>query len=629
MKKNLFFLLVLLTTFAVQATDLTGIKIYINPGHGGYDSNDRSVWTIPVPETWTNPDGFWESKSNLIKGLALRDMLEAVGATVIMSRVENTSGTLDNPALIGGGDRVHSEFAEEANANEVDHFLSIHSNAGGANLNHLLLLFRGYDNRDSFPPSLKMCQNSWPLQLDNPLTVWTQSYVYICGDFSFYPERGDEGLVNLASLTVPGFLSEGSYHSYSPETHRLCSEDYCKLEALRIFRHMYTFFEGGDPTTGTIAGWVKSENESATTLNQSRFTFVSGSDDQWRPLNGATVELLDASGENVLDTYITDGWYNGIFTFFDVAPGDYQLRVRMNDDYDEKTVDITVTAAQIAYAKVQLKNNAIFQFLSPADASNDLPLTPSFTWKEISPTASYMLEISSNNQFSALVYSNTVQTTECTVPEKILVMGNSYYARVTGTDGGTKTVSPTISFTVALLDIPVPTITSPANDAGISGTSLVVTWEEQLARGFRAQLSTSASFPVIGLQTKTTGPYVYSTQFDGLRENTTYYIRVAAQVAGAGFSANSDVVKVTMGVTGITAVNRDNICISRNGNQITITSGNPIQSVILYNLQGITVTSEQGIAANVYSIPAPEKGVYVLKTQMTNGFEDIQKIVVR
>lgn len=76
MKRLALLIVSILTIFTAQAIDLTGVKIYINPGHGGYDSNDRSIWTIPVPEVWTSPDGYWESKSNLVKGLALKELLE-------------------------------------------------------------------------------------------------------------------------------------------------------------------------------------------------------------------------------------------------------------------------------------------------------------------------------------------------------------------------------------------------------------------------------------------------------------------------------------------------------------------------------------------------------------------------
>ena len=44
----LFFALI---SFAVtlSAADLTGKRIYVNPGHGSYGANDRPMATIPYP----------------------------------------------------------------------------------------------------------------------------------------------------------------------------------------------------------------------------------------------------------------------------------------------------------------------------------------------------------------------------------------------------------------------------------------------------------------------------------------------------------------------------------------------------------------------------------------------------
>ena len=108
MKKyiNRFILLLLITASGAAAQDFSGIKIYINPGHGGNDSNDRYI-----PQT-----GYWESEGNLTKGLCLRDLLEQLGATVLMSRTLNRTAD----------DRSLSEIDAEANANNVDVFHSIH-----------------------------------------------------------------------------------------------------------------------------------------------------------------------------------------------------------------------------------------------------------------------------------------------------------------------------------------------------------------------------------------------------------------------------------------------------------------------------------------------------------------------
>ena len=70
MKKLSFLLLTVAASLCVNATDLKDLKIYINPGHGGHDSDDRGL-TVPPFESG-DPNGFWESNSNLSKS---RDML--------------------------------------------------------------------------------------------------------------------------------------------------------------------------------------------------------------------------------------------------------------------------------------------------------------------------------------------------------------------------------------------------------------------------------------------------------------------------------------------------------------------------------------------------------------------------
>lgn len=353
---------------AKKAAGLSGLKIYVNPGHGGYDANDRSCWTIPVPETWTNPDGYWESKSNLTKGLALRDLLESAGATVIISRTTNKSGIRDleyypnasaevKAELINGDDRDLGDIAEEANANKVDHFISVHSNALNTMTNYLLMLYHGEQGKPTVAQSDLMAESSGNIQIQNKLTVWTSAAPLLRGDITFYgdsPDSPTAGLGVLRPLKVPGFLSEGSFHDYPPETHRLMNADYCKLEAIRMYQHFHKWFGRDLPQTATISGWVKSSNEKVDVLNQPKFTYVANSDDQWLPLNGATVELQDADGK-VLQTVTTDNWYNGIFAFYDLTPGTYKV-VASKSKYETVTMDVTVKAEEIAGLKMRLKN---------------------------------------------------------------------------------------------------------------------------------------------------------------------------------------------------------------------------------------------------------------------------------
>ena len=47
MKKLNLLLMAAATAVSANAADLNGLKIYVNPGHGGYDSDDRNVAIPP------------------------------------------------------------------------------------------------------------------------------------------------------------------------------------------------------------------------------------------------------------------------------------------------------------------------------------------------------------------------------------------------------------------------------------------------------------------------------------------------------------------------------------------------------------------------------------------------------
>jgi N-acetylmuramoyl-L-alanine amidase len=187
----LVFMSLFLFSAPILAQNLEGVKIYINPGHGGFDSDDRNV---PTPHfALGDTAGFWESKSNLDKGIHLRSLLESAGAQVIMSRVQNR--TID--------DRPLSAIAEEANANQVDFVISIHSNAFNSYTNYVLMLFHGWDNNPILPQSMEVAQLFWDNIFSNQTTHWTFTNRNVRGDKSFAPESWN-GYGVLRPLTVPG-----------------------------------------------------------------------------------------------------------------------------------------------------------------------------------------------------------------------------------------------------------------------------------------------------------------------------------------------------------------------------------------------------------------------------------------
>lgn len=325
-----------------DAGSLAGKKIYLNPGHGGYEATtgtyipgqfangyrsdgstatDRWVATIPYPTVCE--EGVWESKHNLWRGLELKRLLEQAGANVMMSRTQNRPED----------DRILQEIGTEATQWGADMFLSIHSNASG--VNYMLTIFRSADPRPGqpfdksapdIPASKEMATIGWKHLHDNPLTCWqarkTLDNPYVAADSVFY---GTYHLGVLRKLFVPGYLAEIAFHDYKPEAHRMLSPDYSNIVAYMLYTSICEYFDAPLPATGIVAGEVK---DSQRILRDPLFLGATfGDHDQYLPLNGAKVTL---TGNGVNKTYVTDNNYNGIYYFPDLAPGTYNIKVEMD-----------------------------------------------------------------------------------------------------------------------------------------------------------------------------------------------------------------------------------------------------------------------------------------------------------
>lgn len=504
MKKNIFLLISVLFCMSMSAKDLTGVKIYINPGHGGYNgANDRNVLTIPYALGDTL--GFWESSSNFTKGVELTRLLRVSGATVIMSRWLNREED----------DRVLTEIGEEANANNADAFLSIHSNAVGVNkgTNYLLLLYRGTDTEPDPSAGKPMAQACWPRMFDNPLSPWTFYSLdnqNVRGDFSFYGYH----LGVLKNTTVPGFLSEGSFHDYAPEAHRLLNTDYRKLEAARFYRYYCDYFGAELPKKGIIAGFVKGKEEQ---MINPIYVYKTGTDDEWLPLNKSKVTLQSTTGEE-LGVYNVDTLYNGIFTFFDLAPGTYKL-VFEAADHKKEEKEVTVTAGATAYVKAFLENttNPPVRPIPddyPAPVQEAGVLNQPFykfaeSWNFTEGGASNP-EWLNPSLIKKVLYANK-QLYVLTTEPRIVIVNPATGAKIsemnlTGIEGGVKTISD-INFTADgyLLACNKDTVTLPADSRSFK----VYYWENDAAAPalfFSTQQQGNFSVSVIGETFAVSGP---------------------------------------------------------------------------------------------------------------------------
>ena len=410
MKKTLLLMAACVVSIAMFAADLTGKRIYINPGHGSWGPNDRPNATIPYPNLPTTgmPDtlGFYESNTNLWKCLELRDHLEAAGAYVIMSRTQSGPWPYE---MVNGDypdytwaayqqlpdfekyNRGLLDIADEAEANNMDYFISVHSNAAteGNTVNYLSYFYRG-DNAGNHvvPGSIEICKASWyhafecrsmdGLEPTNYDTRDPETSKHILADIDFYhssydatlPSTGKTytGYLGVLHHGVPGFLVEGYFHTYQPARHRALNPDYCKQEGIRYYRGVVDYFKADPETKGYILGTVKDEHKAFT---HELYKYAPNTNDQYAPLNGAVITLSTEAGEQIA-TYTVDQNYNGLFYFPNLEPGTYKLNATM-DGYKplhRQYQTVVVEANATSYPFLFLEDTA---WVDPSSIYMDYP----------------------------------------------------------------------------------------------------------------------------------------------------------------------------------------------------------------------------------------------------------------
>lgn len=362
-------------TGVAQTKSASNVRVYINAGHGSWGPDDRPMPTIPYPNlpSTGRPDtcGFYESNTNLWKCLKLGETLEKMGvkhSNIMYSRKQNGP----YPYVAGAANaakynRSLSEISAEVDANNMDVFISIHSNAAaeGTTTNYPLFLYRGKDGAggDYAKGSRDLCNALWgPHFMDEiePQSAFSRTSTNIRGDLDFYHtswtnSKGYTGYLGVLMHSVPGTLIEGFFHTYQPARHRALNKDYCGQEGVRVARGLCNYLGLAPEKTGYIMGTVKDMHEK---IVHTLFTYAPGTNDQWLPLNGAKV-ILKKGGTKV-DEYQVDKLYNGIFVFEGLEPGnDYTFEVEA-EGYkpltDEYTQPVTVKANETTYAKLLVES---------------------------------------------------------------------------------------------------------------------------------------------------------------------------------------------------------------------------------------------------------------------------------
>lgn len=202
-----------------HARHLKGFKICLDPGHGGQ---------AHVPDYKRGPTGLREAEVNLQVALYLREILQKVGVTVIMTRVDDSYVSLPMRSQI-------------ANENGADFFISLHHNGiDNPKVNYTSTWYHG--DADDSRQSLDLAR-------------YIQQGVSNALHLPFSPESGlySDKLVTAAGFGVlrmtecPAVLCEASFLSNPEEEVRLRDNDYLRKEAYGYFLGIARYVEGGFP----------------------------------------------------------------------------------------------------------------------------------------------------------------------------------------------------------------------------------------------------------------------------------------------------------------------------------------------------------------------------------------------
>ena len=376
----------LLSIFALCALviSINAAKIYVNPGHGSWNTaNCRNMRTINY-QTYGDTLGFWESNTNMWKCYALQEKLLKAGYTVKMSRAQSGGTSMQNNSTC---DKKLSVIAMECENWGADYFISVHSNAAGTDdygnalVNYPSYFYRGTMSRPNHNPyvknSDKMAAAAWPhtfIVHHNKMefkSYWSMDNPGIYGDIT---QMGSQSTVNgytgyfgVLKHGDPGFLVESYFHVYSPARHRAMNPDWCRQDGIRHYRGIQAWFGNSKPeTTGYIMGYVRTKEKQ---LTHNFYKPAPSSNDIYYPIMGAKIVLRNSKGDIIKtdcyrhvarrlrnqDYYTTDHQYNGVFVFEDLAPGEYTMYIHA-EGYQDIKQQITVKADDTSYCEIFMES---------------------------------------------------------------------------------------------------------------------------------------------------------------------------------------------------------------------------------------------------------------------------------
>lgn len=331
--------------------------------------------------------------------------------------------------------------------------------------------------------------------------------------------------------------------------------------------------------------------------------------------NQATVLNYPANGQNAIQpfSFSWDEVTGAEFYFIEVATDPWFNKIVYKRQINGVEFDATNIALEVGttyYWRVITRMTGVAdatsakssftlvnpEIVSPANNAVDVSLTPDIVFRDLGQGFSYELQISQDVGFSSLVVDATdIATTTYSVPGETLTTFASYYMRVRAINGDVTTVwSDIVKISTITTPPEIPVIQSPTEGENVSGTDVTVTIADNpYATSFTMWLSKSASFIWTDRKVKTLDAYDYDVVYSDLLVNTTYYVKVKANMGSAGSTDWSDIVSFSIVATGIDEVDNrglEIVCPSYLGdNEVTVEyyiPDNGLAKIALYDMTG-------------------------------------------
>jgi hypothetical protein len=265
----------------------------------------------------------------------------------------------------------------------------------------------------------------------------------------------------------------------------------------------------------------------------------------WNPVSNAGFYRLQVSTSNTFSSTVIDvtGLVNAGYA---IQPGalvnGQQYYWRVNATNTGGTSDWSTVWSFTTIVAPPVAPNLVL----PVNGATGVSTQPTMDWSDVSGAASYHLQISFNNSFSALALDQSgITASQYAVAAGILSGTTQYFWRVSAVNvGGEGPWSAVWNFTTTIGAPAAPLLVSPPNNS--TGTSLtpILDWNNVPgATTYRVQLSLSPTFTTTIVNTVTGATSQYQVTA-ALSYNTTYYWRANATNAG-GTSGWSEVWQFT------------------------------------------------------------------------------------